>query len=65
MYFNIFAEMARKQLNEQSMSELMGIPQRLLSAKLNNKSKLTVYDIFKMQKIFNKANCTFEYLIKK
>ena len=63
MYLNIFAEMARKQLDKQGMAKLMSITPELFEAKLNKKSKLTIKDIFKMQKIFNTKYCTFEYLL--
>ena len=63
MYLNIFAEMARKQIDKQGMAKLMSITPELLEAKLNKKSKLTIKDIFKMQKIFNTKYCTFEYLL--
>ena len=63
MYVNIFAEMARKQINKTGLAKLMSISPKLLKAKLNKKNNLTVKDIFKMQKIFNQEYCTFEYLL--
>ena len=63
MYINIFAEMARKQLDKTGMAKLMSITPELLEAKLNKKDILTIKDIFKMQKIFNQRYCTFEYLL--
>ncbi|MCQ2754969.1 MAG: hypothetical protein MJ231_08005 [bacterium] len=64
MYINILAEMTRKQLDKYRMAELMSISPEEFESKLNHKSKLTVKDVFKMQRIFNENYCTFEYLLE-
>lgn len=63
MYLNILAEMARKQLDINKMAKIMRIRPKLLKDKLNKQKALTTKDIFKMQNIFNKQHCTFEYLL--
>ena len=63
MYLNILAEMTRMQLDSKKLAKFMHTKPELLERKLKKEKDFTVQDIFKMQNIFNKNYCTFEYLL--
>ena len=64
MFSNILAEMARRQISKQEMSKLLEMSAWTFDRKIRNETGFTVDEIFKMQKIFNDKNCTFEYLFE-
>lgn len=63
MFFNILAEMARRDLTKSEMSKILDISLCTFNKKIKGSSDFTVSEIFKMQEIFNDSNCTFEYLL--
>lgn len=63
MFFNILAEMARRDLTKSEMSKILDISLCTFNRKIKGSSDFTVSEIFKMQEVFNDSSCTFEYLL--
>ena len=63
MFFNILAEMARRNVSKTEMSKKLNISINTFDKKIEGSLDFTVSEVFQMQEIFNDANCTFEYLL--
>jgi DNA-binding XRE family transcriptional regulator len=52
MYPNLRAEMARKRITNETMAKLLGINSSTMSAKLNEKGRLKLWEARKIHSVF-------------
>ena len=65
MFYNILAEMARRQMTKKEMAKKLDMHELTFDKKLQNReSAFTVNQIVEIKKIFNDKSLTIEYLIE-
>lgn len=62
MFTNVLAEMARRQISRQKMSELLNMSVSTFDRKIRKTTEFTLSEIRKIQEIFNDDTCTIDYL---